>query len=500
VYHFSRYRYWLQSLIWASLLPFGVVAYVTSPRVQSQSPTVNCSPSSPATTTPNPNFILIVTDDQDAASSVYMPELQKHLACEGVTFENAFVTTSLCCPSRASILRGQYAHNHQVLSNKGQNGGFSQVYKLGLEQSTLATWLHDAGYTTMFAGKYFNGYSNKLPDYIPPGWDEWMGWLNGPYYNYQVNENGQLISYGKREANYATDVIRDYALEFLEDTEDRQPFFLYLAPTAPHWDDQTTPLSALAAKRHQNSYQNLQLPYKPSLNEASLSDKPPWLRRLAKQDLNILNEVYQKRLTSLLAVDDLITALVQKLEETGQLEQTYIIFTSDNGYHLGEHRLPQGKQFAYEEDIRVPLFMRGPGIPAGLNRDELALNIDLAVTIADLAGINVPSFVDGRSLTPLLTHDSPMWRKNFLLESWKPIELISNYRGIRTTTHKYVQWTYPEQALEVYNLSQDPYELSNLQGQGLINREAWASHLEALSTCQAEECRELENKILDSLE
>jgi N-acetylglucosamine-6-sulfatase len=487
-------------------LVLGLVACVTTPRVQARPPLVNCSPSTPVSATTQPNFILIVTDDQDAASSAYMPELQKQIGCEGVTFNNAFVTTSLCCPSRASILRGQYAHNHQVFSNKGQNGGFSQVYKLGLEQSTIATWLHDAGYTTMFAGKYFNGYSNKMPDYIPPGWDEWMGWLNGPYYNYQVNDNGGVVTYGKDPDDYSTDVIRDYALGFLENTGENQPFFMYLAPLAPHWDDQTTPLSAVAPSRHEDDYQDLQLPYKPSLNETSMSDKPSWLRGIPKQDLTTLDEVYQKRLRSLLAVDDLITALIQTLERTGQLENTYIIFTSDNGYHLGEHRLSQGKQLAYEEDIRVPLLIRGPGIPTGVKREELALNIDLPVTIADLAGVEVPSFVDGRSLAPLLMNESTVWRKNFLIESWRPTDatdvnqLVSNYQGIRTATHKYVQWTYPEEALEVYDLRQDPYELSNLQGQGLPNEQAWASHLEALSKCIAEVCRTLENKDLNSLE
>lgn len=503
VYHFRlSYSYWIRLFVWATLLLCGLVACTTHTRPQSKPPVIICDSYFPTPTTTQPNFILIVTDDQDTASAAYMPELQKQIGCQGVTFENAFVTTSLCCPSRASILRGQYAHNHQVLFNKGENGGFSQVYNSGLEQSTIATWLHDAGYTTMFAGKYFNGYPSGTPSYVPPGWDQWMGWLNGPYYDYQVNENGQVVNYGKAPEDYSTDVIRDYGLEFLEKSGN-QPFFMYLAPFAPHWDAQTNPLIALVASRHQNAYRDTWLPHKPSLNEINMSDKPNWMRNLGTQNLGSLNEIYRHRLESLLAVDEMIAALLHRLEEVGQLENTYIIFTSDNGYHMGEHRLPQGKQLGYEEDIRVPLLVRGPGIPIKVNREELVLNIDLAVTLAHLAGVTPPDFVDGRSLTPLLMNESVAWRQNFLIESWRPTEttqLVSNYQGIRTSTHKYIDWSYPEEALEIYNLSQDPYELRNLQGPGLTNKEAWASHLEALGKCIAEVCRDLENKDLDSLE
>src|SRR3990172_1877511 len=317
-----------------------------------------------------PNIILILTDDLDAKSISVMPQLKTLIADQGTTFTNFFVTYALCCPSRSSILRGQYVRNHQVLTNTPPSGGFEKFQAVGNDQSTIATWLKAAGYRTTLMGDY-------LTDVL---------------------------------ARKASDVIR-------RATRDGTPFFIYLATYAPH-------APATPARRHANAFPNTTAPRPPSFNEADVSDKPAWVQDLpllSPEQITRINEQYRVRLRSLLAVDDLLATLVDALQNTGRLGRTYILFTSDNGFHMGEHRMLMGKNTAYDEDIRVPLIVRGPAVPARRTLEHLTLNIDLAPTFAELTGAAMPAFVDGRSLVRLLGATPPplaQWRQAFLVEHY----------------------------------------------------------------------------------
>lgn len=449
-------------------------------------------------TSARPNIILILTDDLDSGSLPYMPRLKALLADRGTTFTNFFVDVSLCCPSRASILRGQYAHNTQIFTNRPPDGGFERFRALGHENSTIATWLQAAGYRTVLLGKYLNGYpSGDAPTYIPLGWDEWYGVIRGHYFDYQINENGRVVSYGSNAEDYETDVLARKATDFIRRTAAVAPFFIYLAPFAPHGP-------ATPAARHQNAFAEVAAPRPPSFNEQDVSDKPRWLRDqplLTPNQIAQIDELYRKRLQSLLAVDEMIATLIESLQSSGALENTYIFFTSDNGFHLGEHRLPQGKNTAYEEDIHVPLVVRGPNVPAGRALDHLTGNIDLAPTFAELAGAPRPDFVDGRSLAPLLGSNPPRteaWRQAFLLELGSPSQARRRRtarpacQAVRTKDYLYVEYVSTGER-ELYNLHDDPYELRSLYvtaDRSLLS--ALSSRLARLRECVGSSCRTAE--------
>ena len=441
-----------------------------------------------------PNILFVLTDDMRASDLRYVPQTTKLLAGGGVKFTIAFVTNSLCCPSRATILRGQYAHNHQILSNRVPMGGFDKFRSLHLEDSTIATWLDDAGYDTMLIGKYFNGYDNTT--YVPLQWDEWHGYL-GDYVQsdtYRINENGQIKTYNRSQI-HDTDLFAEKAATFLQNTAGGAPFFMYLSTNAPH-----TP--ALAAKRHQGMFSDVALPNPPSFNEADVSDKPEWMRNtpsLSPEEVGKLGQRYRQRLRSLQSVDEMVGRLVGVLKETGELSNTYIVFTSDNGLHLGEHRINQKKWTAYEEAIHVPLLIRGPGVPRGVSRAQMALNNDLAPTFASWAGLTPPSFVDGRSLSPLLTASPPSsWRNTFLIEHWLDesgdpyAATIPDYKAVRTGRYLFTRYATGES--ELYDLRNDPYELESLHNSASTELKGrLASQLDALESCAAQSCRGAEN-------
>ncbi len=447
-----------------------------------------------AQTTPRPNILFVLTDDMNTSDLRYMPKTENFLAEGGVKFTNAFVTNSLCCPSRSTILRGQYSHNHKVLGNFSPLGGFQKFRDLGRERSTIATWLDDAGYQTVLLGKYLNGYDNTR--HVPPGWDRWYGYLD--YYEaspdtYRVNENGRIVTYD-RSRRHDTDLFADKAASFVRTAAGGAPFFMYLSTNAPH-----TP--AYVPKRHEGMFSNVALPKPPSFNEADVSDKPAWVRdvpRLTSDDVGDLQLLHRKRLRSLQSVDEMFGRLVDALKDTGQLSNTYVVFTSDNGYHLGEHRL-LSKSTPYEETISVPLLVRGPGVPRGVSRPAMALNNDLAPTLADLAGVNPPSFVDGRSLGPFLSAASPAsWRSAFLVEHRRSANegpyarLVTDYDAVRTADHLYVEYGTGEK--ELYNLDNDPHELNSIhRTAGADLKRQLASRLDDLRGCAAEGCRSAEN-------
>ena len=476
-----------------------------------------------------PNIILILTDDLADDDLSYMPNLRSLLVEQGTTFENAFVTDSLCCPSRATILRGQYAHNHGVLENGPPNGGYEKFRSLGRQNSTLATWLQDAGYRTVLIGKYMNDYEGTQ---VPPGWDDWHA-VSGNYTSHDLNENGKIVSYDPG-SYYMTDVLADIAVDFIHDPDGRvpsflvpsRPFFMWLGTTAPHQPADPAP-------RHANAFSDVSMPRPPSFDEGDVSDKPAWIRDnppLDPEQIAYAEDLYRKRMQSMLAVDDMIGRLVGELRKSGELDNTYFFFTSDNGFHFGTHRLSVGKWTAYEEDISVPLIVRGPGVPKGRTLEHLVLNNDFAPTFADLGGAEIPDFVDGRTLRPLLSDDPPPtddWRQAFLEEAMaesavapasvteeagprlltgdvQPSEEVGRasplqkssvteagrpaLKAVRTRDHLYVEYDNGES--ELYDLEKDPYELDNVYEDTDLDQlwryEGW---LGSLRDCAGEDCR-----------
>jgi N-acetylglucosamine-6-sulfatase len=463
-----------------------------------------------------PNIIFVLADDLDLASAQKMPKVNSLLVERGATFEEAFVSYPACCPSRATMLTGLYAHNHGVRGNKRPVGGFEKFRDEGLEEDTIATRLQEEGYRTALIGKYLNHYPGDDPTHVPPGWDEWYAKMGQfEYYDYELNENGEVVSYGSEEEDYLTDVLSGHATDFVRrSAAEEDPFFAYVAPIAPH--NPATP-----AERHEGTFAEEEVPRSPSFGEEDVSDKPSWIQDLspvAENEGSQIDVHHQERLESMLAVDEMVGSLVEELEAAGELENTYIFFTSDNGYHLGEHRLRQGKKTPYEEAARVPLFVRGPAVPAGSTVEDLALNTDFAPTFADLGGVDGFE-ADGRSLAPLLRgEESPSWRSSVLLEAFldgRSAQGESNVGGgdeesagknesegsrmdqtafaaVRTKTYKYVEHEDGER--ELYDLQADPYELENVYERADSSLvEDLKARLEALRDCEGDGCREAED-------
>jgi arylsulfatase A-like enzyme len=444
--------------------------------------------------TPPPNIVLVLSDDEDLGIHPAMLKVKALIEDQGTVFENFFVPYPLCCPSRAAILRGQYPHNTLVLGNLPPQGGFLTFRRLGREDSTIATWLQQAGYRTAFYGKYLNGYTEA--DAPPPGWDEWHAGNNDGYFNvdYKLNANGAVEAYGDAPEDYLTDVIARKAADHIRRfSAEGRPFFLYIAPFSPH-----SPYNP--AIRHAELFADVRLPRPPSFDEADVSDKPGFLQELPRLREDQIDEIeahHRRRLQCLQSVDDLVETVVQTLEATGQLANTYVVYTSDNGFHLGLHRMVEGKDTAYEEDIRVPFALRGPGVPAGRRIEAMGLTTDLAPTFAAWAGAAAPDFVDGRSLVPLLADPSIPWRQSFIVqrlglesdEQLKPANAVA----IRTTRHTYVAYNDGER--ELYDLAQDPFQLQNIEpaaAPALID--ALATRLTTLGACRGQECRDLEDR------
>jgi arylsulfatase A-like enzyme len=408
----------------------------------------DCSPA-PA----GPNVVLILTDDQRWDTLWAMPNVQSLLVDHGVTFDNAFTVNPTCCPSRAGILRGQYSHGTQVYKNTPPFGGFDTFD----DSSTVATWLKDAGYRTGLIGKYLNGYNQE--GYIPPGWDAWEAFTtdngNGDYFDYNLSVNGSKVHFGSEDADYSTDVLAADAVSFIDSTPTSAPLFLYFSPKAPH--EPSTP-----PPRYANAFDDLPPWRPPSYNEPNADDKPPYVKDHPPLDPDqqaALDELVRDQYRTLLAVDDAVGAIVGALAGTGRLEDTLIVFASDNGYLWGEHRLTE-KDVPYEESIRIPMVVRFDARSPLIRHDpSLVLNIDLAPTFADVAGIPTPA-VDGQSLLPLLTNPAAAWRDDFLIEHLRGG--VPTFCAVRTEQYLYANYLSGKAFLELYVLADDRFELNNV--------------------------------------
>jgi arylsulfatase A-like enzyme len=446
-----------------------------------------------------PNIIFLLVDDLDVETVSMMPQMQTLMVEQGLSFSNFFVNVAVCCPSRASILRGQYAHNHHILTN-WPPGGHDGFFDEGHEDSNLAVWLEAAGYRNVLLGNYFLSYPAYDPFHVPPGWAEWYAGVNktgsNPFagYDYTLNENGVHVSYGSDPEDYLTDVLARKATDFVRRSEGNPaPFFMYLAPYVPH-------TSAPPAPRHEDAFAGVQAPRPPSFNEQDVSDKPTYVRDkplLSPLQIQELDAAYRTRLQRMLAVDEMVAGLVAELEATSQLENTYIVFTSDNGYYLGHHRFGAGKVAPYEESIRIPAIVRGPGIAEGRVVEHLAVNVDLAPTIAEISGAAIPDFVDGRSLVPLLKSNPPpleTWRQAFPLQNGWEHEGIPMFRGVRTRDYTYIEYNTGER--ELYDLRTDSHQMQNIDSTAdpaLV--EQLVKTLNQLHGCAGAICRTVEDTV-----
>ncbi len=429
-----------------------------------------------------PNIVLVLADDLDTASMADLPVLRRTLTARGMSFRHFYVSDPLCCPSRVSILRGQYVTNHHVSGNVGAHGGYRQFMARSEERSTVATWLQNAGYRTGFYGKYLNGY--PLPGratHVPPGWNDWHAAYGDAAYRqfgYHMVDNGRRTRHGHRASDYGVDVLARKAAAFVRaERHSTAPLFLYLSVYSPHGP-------AAVAPRYRGSVPQLRAPRGPAFNQVDMSRASRWLRmlsRLTPSQVATVDWAYRRRIRSVLAVQDLVVRLLAALRDTHRLSDTYVFFTSDNGYHLGQHRLFAGKRTAFETDIRVPMIVRGPGVPQGRTVRSMTSTIDLAPTFAALAGAAPPGFVDGRSLVPLLDgRPPPSWRRAVLSDyqrnttvrsrdpDWKfeyrhPPELgLPSFHAVRTDRYTYVE--HPRRSPELYDNRRDPQQLVNRYG------------------------------------
>ena len=521
--------------------------------------------------TQKPSFVVIQIDDA-TLDQLYaslnvggidvqaMPYTLSLIANRGITFNRYYVPYPLCCPSRVSLLTGRYAHNHNVRGNVPPNGGFTGFKARQAYSNNLAPWLQAAGYRTIHIGKFLNGYGDEPFDEgkdVPPGWNAWHSVLradtNHYFYGYTLNDNGVLDGpfgdpgswdtreYGERDdfgcptaplngkpCFYETDVFNRIASEELYGTSPEQPFYLQLDYTAPHGDFRR-PAGPEPATRHYNTFAGAPYPHDRAqgFNEGNVNDKPRFIREapyLSLNEIHTYRVYYQKALESLRSVDEGVKQVVDTLGGLSRLRNTYIIFTSDNGFFYGEHRLTGGKFIAYEPATHLPLLIRGPGIKPGTSTGELAANIDIAPTILELAGASATKSIDGRSLVPYMKDPALRSRRPILFESFvETADVEANgeptaqrtvkevqrrngasasivappkdYEGIRLGPYKYIEW--PDGEKELYDITKDPYELNNIVRVRNLSpiRAFLHAQLVRLEACVGKRCQETTPKL-----
>jgi N-acetylglucosamine-6-sulfatase len=471
----------------------------TSPTRTAPAPTTRTG-SAPTTITrarARPSFVFVLTDDLSWDLVRFMPNVRR-MQREGLTFTNYFVTDSLCCPSRASIFTGRYPHNTGVLTNTPPSGGFER-FTPALEHRTFASALQADGYRTALMGKYLNGYK-PASLYQPSGWTVWA--VAGEAYSgfdYSLAVNGRIARFGTDRRAYITDVLRDRGLSFIEDARrDRTPFLLEIATFAPH--KPYTP-----APRDSQRFPGLRAP-RGAAFDARVTRPPRWLRglpRLSQSQIELLDHDFRRRAQAVRAVDELVARVRRRLKRSGLAPSTYILFSSDNGYHLGQRRLLAGKETPYDSDVRVPLIVVGPGVPAGSVMDEIVENVDLAPTFLRLAAARADIRADGHPLVAALHGRIPRRSRRAALiehkhrgppladdpdaqlhESGDP----PSYDAIRTKRELYVE--YSDGDREWYDLGSDPAELENRYGQlGAAKRARLHERLRRLTRCRGASCR-----------
>ncbi|HZA90773.1 MAG TPA: sulfatase [Solirubrobacterales bacterium] len=440
----------------------------------------------------SPNIVVVMTDDQALDTMRAMPRTRYLIGRKGVSFRNAVVSYPLCCPSRATFLTGQYAHNHRVLDNGGPRGGYHAL----AAGHTLPVWLSRAGYRTAFVGKFLNGYGEGSRDReVPPGWSDWYGLPSRAKrrpFDFQLNENGELVAYGNHDRDYKTEVLADKAVSFVRDrAPSERPFFLWVATNAPHVDyglSEHVDRNPEPAPRDRGRFEGKAPPRRESVDEGDVSDKPRFIQsrsRLGGAQREQIKKIYVSQLESLVAVDRLVKRVVKELRRQGEFGRTVVMFTSDNGFLRGQHRLDSGKSTPYEEAIRVPLLIRGPGFPEGVRDERPVGNVDLAPTILDLAGAEPDLEVDGRSILPF--EPASGGDRSVLLEVYER----SHGRFVGVRTRRYVYAEYDGRDRELYDLKRDPQQLKSVHDDPRYAdvRARLSSRLAELRNCAGADCR-----------
>jgi len=446
-----------------------------------------------AATKSKPNIVLFLVDDMTSKDMEYLPGLQ-NIAAQGVRFSNFATPTPGCIQSRASILRGQYQHNIYMFSSPATP--WQYFGEMQFAKSTVATWLQQAGYSTALFGKYLNGYPIRFDK--PPGWTEWYYADNGAGYNYSFNINGRVKHYSRPNSKYFNDFLGDLADDFIRRNH-AHPMFLYIASTSPHTPE-------IPADRHKSLFRNTPLPTGPNYWEADVSDKPLYVRENPQvsppEKLKAETERFHNRLRMLVSIQQLIERVTNELDSVGELQNTYFIFMSDNGWAYGEHRIPNQKLTPYAYANIVPAWVWGPGIPRGSVRNHLVANSDIAQTIAEWAGVSAPHFVDGRSLVPVIS-PAPVpqseWRQALplsfgqwitgpfpnLKHQWPP----SYFGVLKASKEKYVHYVTGEEELYLGN---DPYELNSRHADPEFSarKDELLSWAQSLNECVGRGCRE----------
>lgn len=445
-----------------------------------------------------PNIVLLMTDDQTLSDMSVMARTRRLIGHRGATFRRAFSSYPLCCPARTTVLTGQQAHNHGVMGNEAPWGGFT---KFRGDAETLPVWLSGVGYRTSMIGKYLNAYpAPGGSTYVPPGWSNWLVPVEGTYdyYDQVVNENGVLRAHHEYQTSWVTrqavDVVRAGA-------SSRRPFFLWASFLAPHFglpvesddprafDPDATDTPAVPEK-YRDFYAARRLPHPSSLNEKNLRDKAPFMSRAEAKPVADLREAYQQRLEALRSVDDAVGRIVRVLRATGQLRNTYLFFVSDNGFMVGQHRRFM-KVLGYEESIRIPLLIRGPGIPAGsVVRQQVTL-ADLSATLSAVARAAPTRRADGVSLLRMVGHPHVLRDRPVLLEAggWPFPRRQRLYVGVRTAENR-VLLRWFDGTEELYDLRSDPFEL---HGRVSRREHPWLRpmrrELRVVRSCVAATCR-----------
>jgi arylsulfatase A-like enzyme len=445
-----------------------------------------------------PNIVFVLTDDLSSDLIRYLPRV-RGMQQTGTSFTNNFVVSSLCCPSRAATFTGEFPHNNGVLTNGGPHGGYRTYQRNGNEGDSFALALQRAGYRTGFLGKYLNRYF--VDDPPAAGWDEWQATSNAyGEYDYRLRNNAKIERHGRKPSDYMTDLLADRAASFIDTSAAaQQPFMLMVSTFAPH-------APATPAPRHVGRWRGLKRPQPVAYNRLP-TDPPQWLSTLPKltpADGRRFDRVHRKRALAAYAVDELVGRLQEQLEANGIADDTYVVFSSDNGYHLGEYRLREGKQTPYDMDVRVPLVVTGPDVPAGRRVAAFTSNIDLAPTFEEIAGAATGDNVDGASLLPLLHGRTPKnWRRAVLIEhvnadgadpadpdyQAKPAGDPPTYQAVRTANALYIQYVTGER--EYYDLTKDPHRLHNVAKTAPAGRlAALQQKLNALRSCRGKGCRQ----------
>jgi len=510
---------------------------------------------------PRPNFVIIQTDDQPIEQfhgrwrdgmdrrRLIMPNAMRLLRDQGIEFSRYMTPYPICAPSRASLLSGNYAHNHGVLRVGGSNGGWAAFRSNTILRENLAVWLQRAGYRTLHFGKFMNfygGMDEPVETRVPPGWDRWVSDATDnstrQYYGYSQNIDGRAAgpfgsilytpwdqkdpvscpSLGLGRCDYHSDAMSLKAVRSIENSG-RRPFFLQVDYHAPH-GDQTRPIGPEPAVRHYRSALRTGARKMPGFNEPDVSDKPAAMRAIAPMDRKEIRQIrdeHQRSIESLRSVDDGVRWIYEALEAAGKLDNTYIIFTSDNGFFLGQHRVSRGKLLPYEPALRVPMVIRGPGIEPGSTSREVVANQDIAPTLLNLAGARAARRMDGRSMVRFWKKPGRISRRPILISSYSsatkdpqgdyPGESLvpsggpgsgeqgagtsglvpkTDYVGIRLGPYKYVELESGEG--ELYVLTRDPAELENRYSDRRYRRVVrfLADELDRLRGCRAAECRE----------